>query len=200
MNVQMKICAVLLVLAVSPLHSQTQDIESEEARNAQELMRTLAADADAFHVLHNKIETANESDRELLYYRLDDRVFRILAAYDTMANQLAGLPEDAPQRVATTQQLAEIGKGSIAGMDAALFGRIDDIQQRVSESNARIAELSGALLFTTQAYVQSLDSVRIRYYESLSNHVVSREKLGRSYRIYRCSHEQVAGTAGTVPG
>ncbi len=178
MKILMKMCAVFLILGISPLYSQAQNIENDEARDIQTLMRTLDADVAAFQFLLGKIESAEKTDREQLFYRQDERVFKILADYDTLASQVAGLPEGSPQRVAVTQQLAEIGRGTVTATDSALFGRIDDIKQNIVESNTRLTELGGAALIVTQAYVHSMESIRVRYYEALANHVESRNRLG----------------------
>jgi small conductance mechanosensitive channel len=168
----------LLILGISPVFSQAQNIEDEENRDIQALVHTLDADISAFQFLLGKIKSAEETDREVLYYRQDERVFRILADYDTLANKVAGLPEESPQRVAVTQQLAEFGRGTVADTDNALFDRIDDIKHHIVENKAHLTELSGATYLAMQAHIRSMESIRIKYYEALANHVESRERLG----------------------
>jgi small conductance mechanosensitive channel len=170
--------ALLLILGNTPLYSQAQNIEDEDTRDIQALVRTLDADIVAFQFLLGKIKSAEESDREVLFYRQDERVFRILADYDTLANQVAGLPEGSPQRAALTQQLAEFGRGTVADTDSALFDRIDDIKQNTVDANTRLTELGGAAHSATQAYILSMESIRIKYYQALANHVESRDRLG----------------------
>ena len=172
------VIAVLLILVISPLYSQAQNIEDEKARDIQALMHTLESDLAAFQFLLGKIESAEKTDREQLFYRQDERVFKILADYDTLASQVAGLPEGSPQRVSVTQQLAEIGRGTVTATDNALFDRIDDIKQNIVESNTRLKELGGAAHFAIQAFVDSMESTRFKYYEALANHVESRDRLG----------------------
>jgi len=178
LKILLKTFAALLVLGISPLYSQAQNIEDEEARDIQTLMHTLDADIVAFQFLLGKIDSAEKSDREQLFYRQDQRVFKILADYDTLASQVAGLPEGSPQRVAVTQQLAEIGRDTVSDTDSALFDRIDDIQRHIVESNTRLTELSGTALLATRAYVHTMESIRVEYYEALANHVESRNRLG----------------------
>ena len=174
----MKLFSALLILNISSVFPQAQTIGNEEAGDIQALVLTLDADVAAFQFLTGKIESAEKTDREQLFYRQDERVFKILADYDTLASQVAGLPEGSPQRVAVTQQLAEFGTGTVKDTDSALFGRIDDIKQNIVESNTRLTELGGAALIATQAYVHSMESIRVRYYEALANHVESRDRLG----------------------
>jgi len=170
----MKICFALLILGSSPVFPQAQNIENEEVADIQALVNTLNAEVIEFRLLLSKIETAEKADREVLLYRMDARVFKILADFDILANQVAGLAEDSPQREAVTQQLAEFGPVS----EGALFNRIEDIKQRILEYNTQLAELSGASQIAMQAYIQSMESIRIKYYEALANHFESRDDLG----------------------
>ena len=180
-----KMIVVSILLVSSPLYSQSQTIESEEIAEIKASMTKLESDVAALQMLLDGIESAAESDRTQLLYRQDERIFTLLAEYDTLAGQIDALPEGSPQKKALTEQLTEIGRGSISEMDSALFARIDDIQQQIAESNARITEQSGATLMTTRAYVQSLESIRIRYFETLASHVKSRDRLGLSTEMLR---------------
>ena len=155
------IIAVLLILVISPIYSQAQNIEGEKASDIEALMHTLESDLAAFQFLLGKIESAEKTDREQLFYRQDERVFKILADYDTLANQVAGLPEGSPQRVSVTQQLAEIGRGTVTDTDSALFDRIDDIKQNIVESNTRLKELGGAAHFAIQAFVDKIGRAHV---------------------------------------
>jgi len=170
----MKIFSVLLILGITPAFSQEQNIDKEDVSDIQALIDSLDAEVIEFRLLLSKIDTAEKADREVLLYRMDARVFSILADFDTLANQVAGLPEDSSQREAVTQQLAEFGPAS----DGALFDRIEDIKQRILEYNTQLAELGGASQVAMQAYIQSLESTRVKYYEALANHFESRDDLG----------------------
>jgi small conductance mechanosensitive channel len=170
----MKLFSALLILGISPVFPQAQIIGTEDAGDLQALVSTLDADVVEFRLLLSKIESAEKADREVLFFRMDARVFRILADFDTLANQVAGLAEGSPQREAVTQQLAEFGPVS----EGALFGRIEDIKQRIFEYDTQLTELGGAPHFALQAYIQSLESIRVKYYEALANHFESRDDLG----------------------
>ena len=169
-----KIFSALLILGISPVFSQAQNIGDEMGGEIQALVGTLDTDIAEFQILISEIEAVGKADREVLFYRLDSRVFRILADFDTLAKQVAGLSEESPQREAVRQQLAEFG----ADRDIALFGRIDDIKQHIIDYTAQLAELGGAPHFAMQAYIQAMESIRVKYYEALANHVESRDALG----------------------
>lgn len=173
-----RVFAALLILGMSSLNAQAQDIEDEEIRDIQALVQTLNADVAAFQFLLGKIESAEESDREVLLYRQDDRVFRIMADYDILANEVAALPEGSPQKVAVIQQLEEFGRGTTAETDSAIFDRIDDIKRQIVDNNTQLSELSGSAHIAMQARILSMESIRTSYYEALANHVGSRDLLG----------------------
>jgi small conductance mechanosensitive channel len=184
LKILMKICSSLLILGITPVYSQEQNTGDEAVGEIQELVRTLDADIAEFRSLMSKIESGEEADREVLFYRLDARVFRILADFDTLANQVAGLPEGSPQREAVTQQLAEFGPVS----EGALLARIEDIKQDINEYSTQLKELGGAAHIEMQAYIQSLESIRVKYYEALANHLESRDGLGLPTKK---AHEQL---------
>lgn len=178
MKTLFKLIVVSMLLGSHPVYSQPQTIDSDEIGDIQVSMNTLESDVAALQLLLDGIESATESDRTQLLYRQDERVFTLLTEYDALAKQIDALPEDSPQKTAFTEQLTELGRGSIADMDSALFGRIDDIQAQIAENNSRITEQSGPALMTTRAYVQSLESTRIRYFAALSSNIISRDLLG----------------------
>jgi len=169
-----KIISALLILVLSPVFAQEQNIGNEGGGDIQALVSTLNAELVEFRLLLSKIETAEKTDREVLLYRMDARVFGILAQFDTLANQVAGLPEDSPQTEAVMLQLAEFGPVS----EGALFDRIEDIKQRILEYNTQLPDLGGAPQMAMQAYIQSLEAIRINYYEALATHLESRDDLG----------------------
>ena len=169
-----KIFSAFLILGLPPVLLQAQSVGDSEAGEIQALVRMLDADITEFQFLISKIESAEKTDREVLFFRLDARVFRILADFDTLANQVAELPEESPQREAVRQQLADFG----TNRDSSLFDRIDDIKQHIIDNTSQLAELGGVTHIAMQAYIQTMESIRVKYYEALANHVESREDLG----------------------
>ena len=169
-----KIFSAFLILGLPPVLLQAQSVGDSETGEIQALVRTLDADITEFQFLISKIESAEKTDREVLFFRLDARVFRILADFDTLANQVAELPEESPQREAVRQQLADFG----TNRDSSLFDRIDDIKQHIIDNTSQLAELGGVTHIAMQAYIQTMESIRVKYYEALANHVESREDLG----------------------
>lgn len=162
---------LIVFLATHPLKVFGAD---EEARSIDAMITTLEKDLTALRFLISKIEVAKSNDREVLVYRQDERVFKLLADYDALAQNITGLPEGASQKTLLAAQLTEFG----TDLGPALFNRIDEIKQTIFKHNTLIKELSGATQIAAQAYVSSLESVQIKYYESLATHIGSRDVLG----------------------
>jgi small conductance mechanosensitive channel len=171
-----KILLGLLLAGILGSSSFAASEVSEDARSVQMLLDTLDKNITAQRFLMEQIETEKSVDREVLVYRQDERTFRLLEVYDAIATKVAALPEDSQQKQDVAQQLTELG----TDLDAALFNRIDEIKQQVIKHNAQLNELSGATRVAAQAYVHGMESIRIRYYEALANHIQSRDVLGLS--------------------
>ena len=156
----------------SPVVAQT-DLE-EDTRSIEGLLGTLDKDIKALRRLMAEIDASDSSDREVLVYRQDERVFRLLADYDALAGKVVSLPDESEERLASTAQLTGFG----IDLGPAIFDRVSQIKQSVNQQKVQFSELSGATRVAAQAYVVSLESIRILYYEGLANHILSREALG----------------------
>jgi len=140
------------------------------------LLDTLDKNITALQFLIEQIKTEKSTDREVLVYRQDERAFGLLADYDALARQIASLPEGSQRKQEVSQQLTEFA----TGLGTTLFNRIDEIKQQVIKHNSQLNDLSGATLVAAQAYIRGMESIRIRYYEALANHILSRDVLGLS--------------------
>ncbi len=176
MRILTKIILGLLLSGFVVSHSFAADEVNEDTRSIQLLLDTLDKNITALQFLIEQIETEKSVDREVLVYRQDERAFRLLADYDELARNIASLPEDSPQKQIVSQQLTEFA----SDLGTTLFNRIDEIKHQVIKHTAQLNELSGPTRVAAQAYVRSMESIRIRYYEALANHILSRDVLDLS--------------------
>lgn len=176
MKILTNVLLALLLTGFLVTGSLAQSTGSKDARTIQGLIETLDRDIDALRFLMQKIEKADPADREVLVYRQDERIFRLLADYDVLIDRLVDLPQDNPERVAITEQVTAFGPD----IGTALFNRIDEIRQRVIKHREALSDLGGATQISAQAYVRSMEAIRIGYYEALSRHIESRDELGLS--------------------
>jgi small conductance mechanosensitive channel len=167
----------LLVLMISVFFTGTafaQDDADIDTRSIETLIETLDRDVKALQLLVSQFDAAEASDRDVLVYRQEERIIRLLADYSALADKVTALPEDSPERLAVTEQMSGFG----ANLGPYLFERIDELNQRITKHDAQIGELSGATQVAAQSYVFIMESNRIQSYESLVKLISSREALG----------------------
>jgi small conductance mechanosensitive channel len=167
----------LLILTASVFLAATafaQEDAGIDTRSIETLIETLDHDISALRSLMSQFEVADTPDRDVLVYRQEERIIRLLADYSALADKVTALPEDSPERLAVTEQMSGFG----ANLGPYLFERIDELDQRITKYEAQIEELGGAALVTAQSYVFIMESNRIQSYESLVKLVSSRDALG----------------------
>ena len=165
-----------MLLGVSPLHSQQQEVAVEETDNIQKRIEVLERDITRLQFLISKIVIADKADREVLFHRQDKRIFKLMNDFDSLVLQVAEISDDSPQRKALEQQLTDFGSNT----GNALILRIEDIKQRITGYNSQLSELSGATKIAAEAYIHSMESIRIKYYEAMASHIETREVLNLS--------------------
>ena len=154
------------VLAQSPGKENKSDIQS--------MVEALNTDIASLDFLTEKIADAGKMEFDVLVYRQDERSFRLLADFDTLVGELAGLPSGDAIRDAVEAQLDKLGEG----VGKAIFNRINEIEQRIAQSREKLESLSGGALIAAETRIQSIESIRIKYYQALVSHLESREVLG----------------------
>jgi small conductance mechanosensitive channel len=157
-------------------NASAQNDVKDDARSIETLIESLEGEIKAVHLLRRQIDVAEASNREVLIYRQDERIIKLLADFAVLADKVTQLPEDSPERLAITAQMSEFG----SDLGPYMFQRIDDVSQQIAELNAKIGELGGARLVTAQAHVFMLESILIQSQESLVSLVLNRDALGFS--------------------
>ncbi len=171
-----RIVMSLLISACMAGYTFAQSAAEDSVTDIQALVETLHADIADLRFLSKEIASADITDHRVLIYRQDERSFHLLADFDTLVTELDSLPDGSPPREEIEAPLAELAEG----VGNAIFNRIAEIKQRVNQSNAELDKLSGGSLIATQAYINSLEALHIKYYEALINHLDSRKTLGLS--------------------
>jgi small conductance mechanosensitive channel len=167
----------LLVMMASAFLAGTAFAQSEaeiDTRSIQTLIETLDRDIKALHLLIDQFEAAEASDRDVLVYRKEERIIRLLADYSALADKVAALPEDSPERLSVTERMSGFG----ANLGPYLFERIDELDQRITALDEQVKELGGAARVAARSYVFIKESMRLQSYESLVKLIESRESLG----------------------
>jgi small conductance mechanosensitive channel len=157
-------------------NASAQNNVKDDARSIETLIETLDGEIKALHSLRGQIDVAEASNRDVLIYRQDERIIKLLADFTLLADKVTQLPEDSSERLAVTAQMSEFG----SDLGPYMFQRIDEANQQIAKLNAKLGELGGASRVAAQAHVFMLESILIQSQESLVNLVLNRDALGFS--------------------
>ncbi len=166
----------LLISGCMASNSLAQEVGNGDVADMQALVKTLNVDIADLRFLSEELASAERMDQKVLIYRQDERSFRLLADFDILVAKLADLPDGSPLKGEIEASLIEFGED----VGNAIFNRIDEIRQRIVQTDAELENLSGGTLIATQAYINSLEAIHVKYYEALANHMDSRKILGLS--------------------
>jgi len=168
---------VLLVLlagtSVAQTDSNTENAETQ-AEQVQALVQSLDQGIRELQSLTGQIDTVPEMDREAVIFRRNARSFRLLQQLGKLAHRTAELPADDPLRAEIEQRLRE----DTSGVPDAVFSRIDELSQRIAGFAGELDSLSGSQRIVSEAYIRSLEVMRLQSYEALVNIIEGRVALG----------------------
>ena len=171
----------MLILIFMTASLQAETATDDEASDIQLLVERLNTDIIGLDLLTEKIKSAEQIDRDVLVFRQDERSFRLLNDFESLVNEVAQLPDDSPHKEKLAAQLTELSDG----VGDAIFNRITEIKLRIDSSYAELDSLSGDARVVSLAYLQTLESFRIRYYQALVSHIEGRKALGLSSKQLR---------------
>ena len=167
----------LLVLMTSAFLAGTtfaQDDAAIDTHSIETLIEKLDGDVKALRLLMSRFDEVETPNRDVLVYRQEERLIRLLADYSALADMVAALPEGSPERLEVIEQMSGFG----SDLGPYLFERIDKLDQRITQYETQIDELGGAARVTAQSYVYTMELTRIQSYESLVQFIASREAMG----------------------
>jgi len=175
-SVLTKLLTSMLILACMTAEAQPEKTELELNQDIGVLVEKLNTDILELDLLSEQIKRAEQMDRNVLVFRQDERSFRLLNDFEKLVNKTANLPDSAPERDELKKRLIEQSEG----VGDAIFNRISEIKQRIGESYIKLESLSGATQVASLAYLQSLEAIRIGYYQAMVSHIEGRTALGIS--------------------
>ena len=166
----------LLLVACMTTAVLAQDTGVETPEDIQNMIDVLRSDVVELDFLSETIDKARKMDHAALVFRQDERSFRVLNDYEALVKKVAGLSDDAPHKGELKTRLIELSDS----VGDAIFYRITEIEQRIDNSFAELESLSGSLEIASRAYLQSLESIRIGYYQAMLSHAEGLKALGLS--------------------
>jgi small conductance mechanosensitive channel len=151
-----------------------QTASETAAEKIQALVQSLDQGIRELQLLNKQIDSVPEMDREAVVFRRDERSFNVLQQLDKLARRTAELPADDPQRAEIERRLRE----DFAGVADAIFSRIDELSQRIATYTGELESLSGSQHIANEAYIYSLEAMRMQAYAALVNIIEGRKVLG----------------------
>lgn len=169
-------CAAMAVLLFvqPPASGQEGQADTEKPDNIQKLVKTLSGDIAELRLLSDSIGNAEKSDRDALILRRDIRSFRVLKDLAALVTQAATAPDTAPYKAELMLQLTGMNETA----SDAIFERISEIEERISQAADQPESGSAVDQIERRAHLQSLEDIRIRFYEALLSLLQSRKMLG----------------------
>ena len=173
---------LLLGFCSTPLTGATVEAEIKAAVDTnldseKEGLRTqLAALDQDIGVLRRVSQQVNDlpkQDREAVLFRLDERSFNVFQRLDQVVQMTAQLPPEDTQRLKIERRLRE----DLADVGNDTFARIASLDERITEFKNDLASFDGGQLIARQAYINSLEWLRIQYYEEQVNIIEGRQSL-----------------------
>jgi len=187
----------LFLVVLGPGEAVAQSDKEVEGVRVEELLETLNADIEELRSLMSETAQAAYANRLALVYRQDDKSIQLLADADTLARKVVDLPRDSAVRLEVSERLAE----DLRNTSDKIFERLAELDQQIAGITEELGTLGTGERIITEAYLQTLESLRFQFYESLIEHLVSRDALGlpengsadRLMRIIRLHTEELTG-------
>ncbi|MEH6516187.1 MAG: mechanosensitive ion channel family protein [Halioglobus sp.] len=155
----------------------TQSVQAAKEyaeQDVQAMTTTLELRLTELRALTTQIEQAPSFDQMALLYRRDERSFELLSLLDRVTRAITTLPEDSELRADLEKRM----RSDLEGVPAALFVRMDELNERILQQRQDAQSKSGSERVASQSFAHSLESMRLKYFETAVNVVQSREAMG----------------------
>ena len=173
---------LLSCFCATPLAWATGDTEAGIAVDAdleaerevlQSQLDALNRDIDGLRTLSLQVDNLPKRDREAVLFRVDERSFQVFRTLDQLTRLAEQLPSEDAQRIEIERRLRE----NLTAAGDAAFARIDSLDTRIIGFRSDVESLSGGQLIASKAYINSLELLRIQYFEVLANVIERRKSL-----------------------
>ena len=191
-----RLFAALLLLMTLPCAAEVARPSDSEL---QVQLENIERDLVSLRRLNEALPGLSADQKNVLTYRIDTRLLRILRRADELATRLSTAASDD----ALVAQLREQFRTDFEDVNAAIFQRIQDLDTRIMEAQEGLSASSGADRVEATARIDVFDALRERYLVALARHLQIRETLGLENevlrpRVERQLHLRAEATAGRV--
>ncbi|MEH6634618.1 MAG: mechanosensitive ion channel domain-containing protein [Halioglobus sp.] len=150
------------------------DTKVETEKEAlQSQLDKLDQDIRSLKLLGQQVDGLPKQDREAVLFRRDERSFKVFQDLDQLMRRIVKLPAEDVQRIEMERRLRE----NLADAGDAAFARIEELGKRIASFSSKLESLSGGQRIASEAYISSLELLRIHYYEAQVNVIEGRKAL-----------------------
>ena len=150
-----------VLLLVLPYSGVAQDVSREAKIGALE--QSIEYRVQRLREVSEQLEKTTAHTRSALIYRRDERSFQLLEEVTLLARLASELPSDDSQKIQIVEQL----RTHLPRVSDVTFARLGELDQRMEEQHSQLAELGGVDRVRASAYLQSLESMKLRYFSAI---------------------------------
>jgi len=161
--------ALLLAL---PFNVAAQDGKTGERIDL--LVQSIDNRVERLRDVSQQLEQANTYAKPALVYRRDERSFQLLEEVTLLARLVSTMPAEDEQRV----QISEKLRDDLPRVSDVMFKRLGELDQRIEEQHLQLAELGGIDRVRAQAYLHSMESIKLRYFSAVLDLLESLAAVG----------------------
>lgn len=167
------IIGIALLLCAS-LPGLAQPKDSSSSTGVQEVVQRLDRDIAAIKALNVQLASVPEADRESVMFRRDERGISVLKTLNQVTRSAVELPKDDPLRQELTTRLRD----DMVAVTDFMSRWVVELGQRIARFSDELESASGTRGLTLQAYIDSLESLRIQSFQAMGDVVEAAASLG----------------------
>ena len=168
------ILTVVLLTATSPIFAQQDEEELHDKLAGY--VDHIALELETINKLEAELGNLAGIQAEVLNYRIDSRVFRLLRHADEIVTLMPGLDEGDP----LTKEFRRRVNSDFDDVDDHVFRRLAQLDTQIASALEELANTAGTERVIVSARADTLDVLRERYLEALVRQVSIRQGLDLS--------------------
>ena len=152
-----------------------------EMETLQSQLTRLDQDISVLEEMRKQVNDLPKQDREALLFRLDERSFDVFQRLDEVIELTIQLPTEDAQRMKLEKRL----RRDLADISNDAFASIVSLDNRVAGFKKELASFDGGQRIAREAYINSLELLRIQYLEKQVEIIEGKKSLDMPIEIMR---------------
>ena len=168
------ILTIVLLTATSPILAQQDEEELHDRLSGY--VDHIGLELETLNELEAELGTLPGMQADVLNYRLDSRVFRLLRH----AEEIVSLLPELDKNDSLAEQFRQRVISDFGRIDEHVFKRLDQLDEKIAGELEKLVSASGTERVVMSARIDTLDVLRERYFEAMVRQVNIRKGLGLS--------------------